>query len=287
MVPLFGYVERIRNEGRDMDETINEPFDIEAFLSTAGTGRSLHRMKPRQIFFPQGSEADAVFYLRSGRAKLTVVSKRGKEATVTLLAAGDFFGEESMAGEGTLRTATAAAVTACFALRITAKQMHLALHEQRAVSDLFLRFILLRGIRTQEDLIDQLFNSSERRLARTLLLMAEFGESGERESLLPEITQQTLAEMIGTTRSRVSFFMNRFRKLGWIDYNGRIRVNKELLNAVLRDQLPEQNASTPKIADLPSGSAHAAKRMKRTGMAPCVVVAAAKKPRRRKRIPKA
>ncbi len=270
-----------------MDGTSSQPFNIEVFLATTGAGRRIHRVKPRQVFFSQGSAADAVFYLQSGRAKLTVVSKRGKEATVTLLAAGDFFGEESMAGAGTLRTATAAAVTVCVALQITAKHMKQVLHEEHGFSDFFLKFILHRGIRTQEDLIDQLFNSSERRLARTLLLMAEFGKPGEPETLLPEITQETLAEMIGTTRSRVSFFMNRFRKLGFIDYNGRIRVNKELLNAVLRDQLPEQNASRPILADPPPSPARDAKRTKQTGVARIPVVSPGnKKTHRRYRNPK-
>jgi CRP-like cAMP-binding protein len=251
-----------------MDRAIGQPFNTEAFLATAGVGRRIQRIKPAQVFFSQGSAADAVFYLQSGRAKLTVVSKRGKEATVTLLSPGDFFGEEAMAEAGTLRTATAVAVTACVAMQITAKRMKQVLHEEPAFSDFFMNFVVLRGIRTQEDLIDQLFNSSERRLARTLLLMAEFGKPGEPETLLPEITQETLAEMIGTTRSRVSLFMNRFRKLGLIDYNGRIRVNKKLLNAVLRDQLPEQNASRPILADPPPGPARNAMRAKRAVVAP-------------------
>ena len=232
------------------------------FLATAGIGRSLVRFKAKQVFFSQGNVADSLFYLHTGRAKLTVVSERGKEATVTLLAAGDFFGEETMAGTGTLRTASAAAVTVCAVLRISREQMEKTLHEEHAFSDFFLKFILIRGIRTQEDLVDQLFNSSERRLARTLLLMAEFGKPGEPVTLLPKISQETLAEMIGTTRSRVSFFMNRFRKLGYIDYNGSIRVNKALLNVVLRDQLPEQNASRPVLVDTPPSSTVATKRLK-------------------------
>lgn len=265
---------------------INSPsFDVKTFLSTEGTGRRFDRIKPRQVFFLQGSAADAVFYLQSGRAKLTVVSKKGKEATVTLLVAGDFFGEESMAGDGTLRTATAAAISGCVALRITAEQMKLALHEEHTFSDFFLKFVVLRVIRTQEDLVDQLFNSSERRLARTLLLMAEFGGPGEREPLLPEITQETLAAMIGTTRSRVSFFMNRFRKLGWIEYNGRIRVNKELLNAVLLDQLPDHNASTPTLVDPRLPQSVAAKRKKKAGVELSVAVAKASEPRRSNRTP--
>jgi CRP-like cAMP-binding protein len=261
---LSRHPEGIQEEAIQVDGVIVEPFNTAIFLATDGVGRSINRVKPRLAFFYQGSAADAVFYLQSGRAKLTIVSKRGKEATVTLLAAGDFFGEESMVGAGTLRTTTAAAVTVCVALRITAEQMKRVLHEEHAFSDFFLRFVLRRGIRTQEDLIDQLFNSSERRLARTLLLMAEFEKPGEQETLLPKITHKTLAELIGTTTQRVNFFMNRFRRLGFIDYNGRIRVNKELLNVVLRDQLPEQNASRPILVDVPPRTA---KRTTRTGVA--------------------
>jgi len=225
-------------------------FDIAAFLATSGTGRSIVRLKPGQAAFAQAGLGDSVFYLQAGRAKLTVISAAGKEATVTMLGPGDFFGEESMVGPNTTRTATAMAITSCTVLRIEKEQMLRALHEEHAFSDFFLRFIVMRGVKTQADLVDQLFNSSERRLARTLLLMAEFGKPGDPESLIPPVTQETLAEMIGTTRSRVSFFMNRFRKLGYIDYNGRIRVYKALLNVVLHDQLPEQNASRPVMLDI-------------------------------------
>jgi len=256
--------ERIQEEAIQMGGAIRTTFNIESYLSTVGVGRTISHFQPRQVFFSQGSPADAVYYLQAGRAKLSVVSKKGKEATVTLLAAGDFFGEESMAGEGTLRTASAAAVTACRVLRISAEQMKHALHQKHAFSDFFMQFIILRGIRTQEDLVDQLFNSSERRLARTLLLMAEFGNEGQTDVLLPRITQETLAAMVGTTRSRVSFFMNRFRKLGFIDYHGRIRVHMALLNAVLRDQLPDQNVSRPVLLDPPPSSTRSAKRTKRT-----------------------
>ena len=189
-------------------------FETAKFLATEGAGRSILHYEAKQIVFAQGSAADAVFFIQNGRAKLTVVSKKGKEATVTMLATGDFFGEESMTGEGGLRTATASAVSICIVLRIEKEQMLLALHEQHMFSDFFMKFILVRGIRTQADLVDQLFNSSERRLARTLLLMADFGKPGEPNALIPPVTQEELAEMIGTTRSRVSFFMNRFRKLG-------------------------------------------------------------------------
>ncbi|MGB9408146.1 MAG: Crp/Fnr family transcriptional regulator [Terracidiphilus sp.] len=235
-------------------------FDTAVFLATEGPGRSVLRHSARQPFFSQGGSADSVFYLQSGRAKPTVVSKRGKEATVTMLAAGDFFGEESMAAVGAVRAASATAVSACVALEIERARMLRVLHEEHAFSDFFMQFILTRGIRTQADLVDQLFNSSERRLARTLLLMAEFGGPGEPEPLLPPVTQETLAEMIGTTRSRVSFFMNRFRKLGYIDYNGRIQVHTSLLNMVLHDELPEENTSRPKLLDPPPSPARTARR---------------------------
>jgi CRP/FNR family cyclic AMP-dependent transcriptional regulator len=245
-----------------MREKTTKPFDTGAFLSSEGPGRTILRHKSRQHFFTQGSAADAVFYLRTGRAKLTVVSKRGKEATVTLLAPGDFFGEESMAKTDAIRATTAVAVTVCVALRVDRAHMLSALHKEHAFSDFFMRFIVARGIRTQADLVDQLFNSSERRLARTLLLMAEFGQPGEPVTLIPEVTQETLAEMIGTTRSRVSFFMNRFRKLGYIEYNGRILVNKSLLNMVLLDELPEENATRPKLLDPPPSHRRTARRSK-------------------------
>jgi CRP/FNR family cyclic AMP-dependent transcriptional regulator len=200
-------------------------------------------------FFAPGEAAEFVFYLQAGTAKLTVVSKRGKEATIMLLKAGDFIGEEAIAGVIGLRISSAKAVTACTAMKIDREAMVRVLHEESAFSEMFLKFVILRGIRTQEDLVDQLFNSSEKRLARTLLLMAEFGKPGEPEMLIPPITQEALAEMIGTTRSRVSHFMNRFRALGYIEYNGRIHVNKSLLDVVLHDELPEQQASSPLMAD--------------------------------------
>jgi len=210
-------------------------FDAAAFLAEAGLGRRIVRLKPKQAFFSQGGPADSIFYLQSGRAKLTVVSKNGKEATITLFAAGDFVGEESLAAVSGLRLATATAITACSALKIERKEMIRVIHDENAFSDLFVKFLLVRSMRTQADLVDQLFNSSEKRLARILLLLAEFGQPGSPESLIPEITQETLADMIGTTRSRVSFFLNRFRKLGFIQYNGRIHVHKSLLNVVLHD----------------------------------------------------
>jgi CRP-like cAMP-binding protein len=245
-----------------MDEVTGKPINTPSILATEGPGRSILRLTARQFFFSQGDPADAVFYLQTGRAKLTVVSKRGKIATVTTLAPGDFFGEESMAVRKTIRTATASAVSRCVAIKIDRAEMLRILHQGHAVSDFFMQFILTRGIQTQADLVDQLFNSLERRLARTLLLMAKFGQPGELERLIPAATQETLATMIGTTRSRVCFFLKRFRKLGYIEYNGRIRIHPALLNAVLHDRLPEENASRPKLLDPAPSPARTAKRAK-------------------------
>ncbi|MGA2809565.1 MAG: Crp/Fnr family transcriptional regulator [Terracidiphilus sp.] len=210
-------------------------FDPAVYLTQAGLGRKIVHVKPRRAFFAQGDVADCLFYLQSGRVKLTVISKTGKEATIALLGANDFVGEESMAGTPGLRMATATALSSCTALKIEREVMIRALREEHALSEVFLKFLLARSMRTQADLVDQLFNSSEKRLARILLLMAEYGESGAEQTLIPKISQETLAEMIGTTRSRVSFFMNRFRKLGLIEYNGGIHVHKSLLNVILHD----------------------------------------------------
>jgi len=210
-------------------------FDAAAFLANAGLGRRIVQLATKQTFFTQGDPADAVFYLQTGRARVSVVSTVGKEATITLLAAGDFIGEESLVAPAGLRLATATALTSCAALKIGRDEMIRVMHEEHDFSDVFLKFLLARSMRTQADLVDQLFNSSEKRLARILLLMAEFGQPGNPETTLPKISQETLAEMIGTTRSRVSFFMNRFRKLGFVEYDGRIRVHKSLLNVVLHD----------------------------------------------------
>jgi len=216
-----------------MVERAKQAFDAGAFLASAGLGRRIVEFAPKQAFFSQGDSADAVFYLQNGQARVTVVSTAGKEATITLLTAGDFVGEESLAAPAGLRLATATAVTSCTALKIARDEMIRVMHEEHDFSDLFLKFLLARSMRIQADLVDQLFNSSEKRLARILLLMAEFGSQNEPESTIPKISQETLAEMIGTTRSRVSFFMNRFRKLGFIEYDGRIRVHKSLLSVVL------------------------------------------------------
>jgi len=223
-------------------------FNLAVFLEEAGVGRKVVHLLPKQVFFAQGDPAISIFYLRTGRAKLTVVSPEGKEGTVALLTAGEFIGEESLASVGALHMATATALVACTALEIAREEMIRVMHEERSLSDLYLKFLLARSMRAQADLVDQLFNSSEKRLARILLLMAEFGEPGEPESLIPPITQETLAEMIGTTRSRVSFFMNRFRKLGLIDYDGRIRVHKSLINVILHDQFTLQTSETPEVS---------------------------------------
>jgi CRP-like cAMP-binding protein len=215
-------------------------FDLAAFLENAGVGRQVVHLQPEQVFFLQGSPADSIFYLRTGRAKLTVVSENGKEATVALLTSGEFIGEESLANVGGLHLATATAIVVCTALQIAREEMIRVMYEERSFSEMYMKFLLARSMRTQADLVDQLINSSEKRLARVLLLLAEFSEPGSPESFLPPITQETLAEMVGTTRSRVSFFMNRFRKLGLIEYNGRIRVHKSLINVILHDHFTEQ-----------------------------------------------
>jgi CRP/FNR family cyclic AMP-dependent transcriptional regulator len=246
-----------------MAEPKQAAFDPVDFLAKAGLGRRIVHLKVKQAFFSQGSIADSIFYLQKGRARLTVVSGAGKEATITLLSAGEFLGEEAITAVVGRRLASATAITACTALIIERKEMIRVIHEEHAFSDLFLAFLLARSMRTQADLVDQLFNSSEKRLARILLLMAEFGKANEPETLLPEITQETLGDMIGATRSRVSFFMNRFRKLGFIDYNGRIRVNKSLLNVVLHDQSFPQNAVSAALLSASSGSSRSAKQIAR------------------------
>ena len=246
--------ESFRKGNRQMANLRTDGFDAAAFLANTGLGRRIVQLKAKHTFFSQGNPADSVFYLQKGRAQLAVVSKNGKEATITLLSTGDFVGEESIAGAPGLRLATATAITACVALKIEREEMIRVMHEEHSFSDLFLKFLLARSMRTQADLVDQLFNSSEKRLARILLLMAEFDKPGEPDTYIPPITQETLAEMIGTTRSRVSFFMNRFRKLGLIDYNGRIQVHKSLLNVILLDQFPERNSEKPELDGFPVGN---------------------------------
>jgi len=211
-------------------------FDPKKFLGTIGEGRRVVAFPTRQTIFAQGDAADAVFYIQEGKVKLTVVSKIGKEATLGMLREGEFFGEGSLAGQA-LRMGSAIAMTDCELLRIDKKAMMLALHREHSLSDLFVAYLLARNIRYEEDLVDQLFNSSEKRLARILLLLAHFGKEGVPETVIPKVSQETLAEMIGTTRSRVNFFMNRFRELGFVDYNGGsgLQVHSSLLNVVLHD----------------------------------------------------
>jgi CRP-like cAMP-binding protein len=217
-------------------------FDAAAFLANAGLGRRIVELGPRETFFSQGDPADSVFYLQKGRAKVTVVSAAGKEATITLVNAGEYVGQGALAAVPGLRLSTATAITPCTALKIAREEMVRVMHEQPEFSNLFMKFLLTHSMRIQSDLVDQLFNSSEKRLARILLLMAEFGEPGKQDTIIPKISQETLAEMIGTTRSRVSFFMNRFREHGFIDYKDRIHVHRSLLNVILHDQLPADQA---------------------------------------------
>ncbi len=213
----------------------NRVFDPKEFLATIGEGRKVVSFPKKETIFAQGDAADAVFYIQEGKVRLTVVSKVGKEATLGILSRGDFFGEGVLAGQH-LRMGSASAMTDCELLRIDKKAMMLALHREHTFSDLFVAYLLGRNIRYEEDLVDQLFNSSEKRLARLLLLLAHFGKEGVPETIIPKISQETLAEMIGTTRSRVSFFMNRFRELGFLDYGeGGLQVHSSLLNVVLHD----------------------------------------------------
>ena len=209
-------------------------FDPQIFLSTLDGGRKIAAFPKKQTIFVQGNRSDAVFYIQKGKVKLTVVSKSGKEATIAILGEGEFFGEGCLTGQP-LRLSTATAMADCSLMRIEKQAMIEVLHREHAFSDMFVAYLLTRNIRYEEDLVDQLFNSSEKRLARVLLLLAHFGKDGKPEVAIPKITQETLAEMVGTTRSRVSFFMNRFRKLGFVQYNGELEVHSSLLNVVLHD----------------------------------------------------
>ena len=209
-------------------------FDATAFLARTGEGRAAHNYARGEVIFAQGDPADAVFYVQTGQVKLTVVSAQGKEAVVGIFSASDFFGEASLVGQP-IRLATAVALSECLIVRLSKPAMLRVLRDEPTFSELFVTHLLSRNIRVEADLVDQLFNSSEKRLARVLLLLANFGKEGKPEPVIPSITQETLAEMIGTTRSRVSFFMNKFRKLGFIDYNGKLSVHSSLLNVVLHD----------------------------------------------------
>ncbi len=211
-------------------------FDPRKFLATISEGRKVLAVPKKQTIFAQGAPADSVFFIQEGRVRLTVVSKVGKEATLGMLSEGAFFGEGALAGQA-LRMGSATSLTDCELLRIDKKAMMLALHREHAFSDVFVAYLLARNIRYEEDLVDQLFNSSEKRLARILLLLAHFGKEGVPQAVIPKISQETLAEMIGTTRSRVSFFMNRFRTMGFVEYDGGsgLQVHSSLLNVVLHD----------------------------------------------------
>jgi CRP/FNR family transcriptional regulator, cyclic AMP receptor protein len=211
------------------------PFDTKSFLAHVGNGQSIGKYRKGQVVFSQGDTGDAVFYIQKGKAKLTVVSDQGKEAVIAFLAMDDFFGEGCLAGQAQ-RIGTVTAMTDCVIARLEKAAIIKVIHQEPAFSELFIAHLLGRNIRVEADLVDQLFNSSEKRLARLLLLLANFGKEASPEPVIPKISQETLAEMIGTTRSRVSFFMNKFRKLGFIEYNGGIEVHSSLLNVVLHDQ---------------------------------------------------
>jgi CRP/FNR family cyclic AMP-dependent transcriptional regulator len=212
-----------------------KPFDAKAFLAQAGFGRTVHQFDPKRAIFSQGEPAAAVFYIQQGRVKLSVVSKQGKEATIALLERGDFLGEGCIASDQPVRLTTATAITRCSVLRIEKNQLLRTLHAEHGLSDLFVAYLVERHNRTQADLVDQLFNSSEKRLARALLILSRFGKEDRPETVVPEVSQETLAEMVGTTRSRVNFFMNKFRELGFIHYNGGLQVNSSLLSVVLHE----------------------------------------------------
>jgi CRP-like cAMP-binding protein len=210
-------------------------FDPETFLARAGLGKQVLNLKTNETAYAQGDTADAIFYVQKGQLRVTVTSANGKEATIALVGVKEFLGEDCMILAQPLRLATATAMTDCALLRISKAEMVRVLHQEHALSDVFVSFLLTRNARVQADLVDQLFNSSEKRLARILLLLAQFGKDSKPETVVPKISQEVLAEMIGTTRSRVSFFMNRFRKLGFIEYNGEIRIHNSLLNIFLQE----------------------------------------------------
>jgi len=210
-------------------------FDPKVFLAQTGLGRMILQYPKNKVIFAQGDASDAVFYIQTGRVKLSVLSSHGKEATITLLGEGDFLGEGCIASDQPLRAVSATAITDCFILRIEKEAMLNVLHREHKFSDLFVAYLVARYNQTQADLVDQLFNSAEKRLARTLLLLARFGKEGRTENIIPKISQETLAEMVGTTRARINFFMNRFRQLGLIDYNGGLEIHSSLLDILLHE----------------------------------------------------
>ena len=220
---------------RRVGDKSRSTFDVRDFLSRAGIGKDIEEFRKGGRIFSQGDAANAIHYIQKGRVKLSVVSKAGKEAVVALLAAGDFLGESCIASGHPVRLSTAVALSDCVLLTISQEEMLRVLREESTLADVFVAFLLERNARIQADLVDQLFNSSEKRLARTLLLLAQFGSEGKTQKVIPKLSQETLAEMVGTTRSRVSHFMNRFRELGFIEYNGEITVHNSLLSVVLHD----------------------------------------------------
>ena len=221
------------NKSKSMSRK-KDAFDAQAFLDSAGLSRKVRQFKRAETVFSQGAAAESVMYIQEGGVKITAVSASGKEAIIAILGPGEFFGEGCLAGQ-TLRMGNATAITPSTVLVIDKKEMQHVLHEQHDLSDLFINFVLTRNIRVEEDLVDQLFNSTEKRLARTLLLLARYGKQDQPQRVLPKVSQETLAEMIGTTRTRVNLFMNKFRKLGFIKYNGEIEINTSLLSVVLHD----------------------------------------------------
>ncbi len=231
------------------------PFDLANYLVTEGPGRRMMQVKPKGTFFRQGDLANSVFFLQKGRAQLNVLSPSGKEAVITMLRPGSFVGEEAIGPLAKYRLAAATAITPCLALRLEVEEMRRVLEREGTFANLFIGFLLARNMRTQADLVDQLFNSSEKRLARVLLLMAEFGRVDQERILIAPVTQEVLAEMIGATRSRVSTFMNHFRRLGYIEYsehNERIRVNRSLLNFALHNQFSSENAKSTPLPSIPT-----------------------------------
>jgi CRP/FNR family transcriptional regulator, cyclic AMP receptor protein len=232
-----------------MARSANRKFDPALFLAEAGPGRQILKLKPNQAIFSQGDPADSIFYLQQGCAKLFVISEKGLEATIALFSSGDFLGEEAMDEAAGVRRTTAKAITACTVLKIDQAAMVRTLHEQHAFSDLFLKFLLARSMRHEADLIGQLFDSSEKRLSRVFMLMAQFGKPKEMPTL--PATQETLAAVLGARRSRATYFINRFRKLGWIDFNGRIQIHGSLLDAMLLDNEPQTNGLKLSLADEP------------------------------------
>ena len=212
-----------------------KPFDPKIFLAGIGAGRALRHYHLKQAIFSQGERADAVFYIQQGKVRLSVLSKQGREATIALLGAGDFLGEGCIASDQPIRLVTATAITECSLLKIDKSRMLRTLHDEHEFSDMFVAYVVERHNRTQADLVDQLFNSSEKRLARALLLLSRVGKEAKSETVLPRVSQETLAEMVGTTRSRVNFFMSKFRRLGFIEYDGGLEVNSSLLSVVLHE----------------------------------------------------